>query len=113
MVIEESLWIKDKLQKLDLIGISAVLNIGSSTGDYRKNVQPYIEQNVFLPLKEKGIPVFHLDNKNGEGVDFVGNIEKEEIMSIVCRNFDLVICTNMLEHVCDINASIHNIVSFA
>ncbi len=112
MIIEESLWIKEKLSSLELNNIDSVLNIGSATLDFRQRVQPHIEQNVFAPLREIGINIYHLDKKTGEGVDFVGDIESNEIINKINRRFSLVICTNMLEHVSDIKISIQNITGF-
>ncbi len=112
MVIEESLWIKEKLAKLGLNEENTILNIGSGTADYRQRVQPHIEQNVISPLKEKKIGIFHLDQKTGEGVDFVGDIENPGLINKINRRFSLVICTNMLEHVSDIQIAIRNIISF-
>jgi len=105
MFIEESLWIKSVLGSLDLPSGSAVLNLGSSTAQFRQLTQPHIENNVFKPLREKGYQINHLDAKQGNGVDIVCDINDPNVdfIDLIGRQFDLVICSNLLEHVLDVN----------
>ena len=51
-----------------------LLNLGSSTGDFRKIQQPHINSYVFQPLKESIYKTIHFDLKSDEGVDISGNI---------------------------------------
>lgn len=104
MFIEESLWIKAVLKNLNLMSGSTVLDIGSSTAQFRQLAQLHIDSNVFYPLRQCGCKIYHLDSKQGDGVDIVFDIDDpsiDPIKSIGVR-FDLVICTNLLEHVLDI-----------
>lgn len=98
MLYNESLWIKKNLKHLGISKNTTVLDIGSNTLMYRKIVQPYIDRNVFEPLRRKGCEIFYADKKNIEGVDIVFDIEKESIND----KFDIVLCNNLLEHVNDI-----------
>ncbi|MBU4304917.1 MAG: methyltransferase domain-containing protein [Candidatus Omnitrophica bacterium] len=98
MVREEALWIRGVLERCAPAMLKEVLDVGSSTRDFRCCRQPYIEEEVFLPLQQKGIHVYHLDAKAGEGIDYacdVNTLKAEELG----RKFDLVICANLLEHV--------------
>ena len=67
MFVEESLWIKAVLSNLDLLTESTVLDVGSSTAQFRQVDQPHIESNVFYPLHQRGCQIYHLDSKQGNG----------------------------------------------
>ncbi|MGD9015131.1 MAG: methyltransferase domain-containing protein [Candidatus Omnitrophota bacterium] len=110
MFREESLWIKDKLNQLDLPAASDILDVGSSTKKIRETIQPHIDKNVFLPLRKKGYHIAHMDKKSGDGIDIVGNIEDSGIVNEIGRDFKLVICTSLLEHVTDVEKTAENIV---
>ncbi len=110
MIIDESLWIKDKLDQLDLPPGSRIIDIGSSTAEFRQSAQPHIFENVFLPLQKRGFHVLHMDAKSAEGVDIVGNIEDVNIAQKIGERFDLVICTNLLEHLTDVEKAVESIV---
>jgi SAM-dependent methyltransferase len=112
MFIEESVWIKKCLAMLDLLRGSTVLDIGSSNKEVRCSIQSHINNNVFAPLIERGWRIVHLDKKSGEGIDFVGDIEDIEIKNKIPLVFNLVICTNLLEHVNDVKAAMKNVVNF-
>jgi len=107
--IEEALWI-NKVIKQNHKTISKVLNVGSSTEKFRRFVQPHIHKYIFKHLKEKKIEVLHLDYKKDEGVDIQCNIlNLEEVSKVSLQNFDTVICSNLLEHVDNINLACENL----
>jgi len=95
---QESAWIRDQLRGLDLSGVKTVLDVGSSTLDFRTRARPYIDQNVFKPLRTRGMKIFHLDKKKAEGVDIEWDVNQLDSLG---AQFDLVICTSLLEHVED------------
>jgi SAM-dependent methyltransferase len=99
--LEESLWIREVLGDLEIPSGSRVLDVGSSTRHYRNVIQPYIDQNVFLPLRERGCVVFHLDVFEGEGVDIICNMANPEVDIIehVGGQYDVVICASTLTEV--------------
>jgi hypothetical protein len=102
MLAEESIWIQKSL-KIHLRGKDyPLLNIGSSTGHFRKIVQPHIYNNIFLPLELEGKKVVHLDVKKDEGIDVVGNLSEEAFRKSL-RNLEIrsVLCSNLLEHLPD------------
>lgn len=98
MFLEESLWIKSQLCNLNLTTEVKVLDLGSSSLEYRTKRQPYIKENLFKPLEVMGCRVFHLDNKKDNGVDIVCDINQLDTLK---DEYDLIICTNLLEHVHD------------
>ena len=98
MFIEESIWIKKILEKEKDFLVGQVLDVGSSTLQFRTQTQPYIEENVFRPLREKGLSIFYLDKKESIGVDYVFDVESMNSKE-TGKKFDLVICCSLLEHV--------------
>jgi len=108
MFLSESIWLKEKLSTLDLPAGGQVLDIGSSTFEFKQKHQPYIDENVFAPLEKRGLIVTHADKKVGRGVDKVIDIERAVNFR---RPFDLVICTNVLEHLVDTARAAKNILS--
>lgn len=99
MFEEESIWIRNEISEILIKNskrIDTVLNVGSSTLKFRTEVQPCIDKNIFAPLRNQGKEIYHLDIKKDEGVDIVCDISN---INTISRKFDLVICTNLLEHV--------------
>jgi hypothetical protein len=74
MFKEESLWIKKALTKIDLDSVHTCLNVGSGSLAFRTKIQPWIEENIFIPLKDFA-KVYHLDFKHAEGIDIVWDAE--------------------------------------
>lgn len=98
MLIEESLWIKETLEKVNISSLREVLDVGSSTKEFRTRIQPYIDKNIFEPLRNQNISIYHLDKKEKEGVDYGCDVEEISDEKFG-RKFDLVICCSLLEHV--------------
>lgn len=105
MLIEESYWIKQKLETIS--DIKNAVDIGASTLEFRTIKQPYIEKNIYQPLIKRGIKITQLDAKKEDGVDIVCNIS--DIKFTFPQQFDLAICTNLLEHVVCLDSTINNI----
>ena len=101
MLINESKWIGKKL--LELIEnkkVSNILNLGSSTGQFREVEQAFIYNNIFAPLKNTKAKVTHLDMKNADGVDLVGDITNKDFFNQIKNNkYNCIICSNLLEHI--------------
>ena len=108
MMFEEAEWISKYIKILisNKHKIKSVIDIGSSTLEYRTKIQPYIDKLIFSPLRKKKIPIYHLDKKRGEGVDIVCSTDK---LSSLNKKFSLVICSNLLEHVKNPDKVIHDI----
>lgn len=100
MLIEEAKWLSNVISKMEPSKIYPLLNIGSSTEKFRKVTQPWIDQYLFAPAKEKGLLVVHSDIKNAEGVDIVGDLtDKVFLQKLKNMEFKSILCANLLEHV--------------
>jgi SAM-dependent methyltransferase len=106
LLIEESLWIRRVLARMPLQPGMTALDIGSSTLAFRTVTQPYIDRNVFQPLRERGVRIVHLDARQGSGIDIVADVTTLEGVN---TTYDLVLCTNLLEHVVDRGETIKNV----
>jgi ubiquinone/menaquinone biosynthesis C-methylase UbiE len=104
--VDESLWIRAALERAPLKAGMTVLDIGSSTLAFRTIVQPHIDANVFEPLRRRGIASIHLDSRAEAGVDIVTDVTR---LDAIERTFDVVLCTNLLEHVVDRAMTLHNV----
>ncbi|MDZ7648863.1 MAG: hypothetical protein U5K54_17745 [Cytophagales bacterium] len=110
MFAEESSWIKDVIEKLPISTSMTVGNVGSSSLEFRTKVQPHIHENIIKPLLEKGFKVVNIDIKKEVGVDVIGDITSASFGSEFHNQFDMMICTNLLEHVVDIGLVIDNLI---
>ncbi len=106
MFVDESLWVQAALERARLRAGTTVLDIGSSTHAFRTVTQPHIDGNVFEPLRRRGIRPVHLDARAEPGVDIVADVTR---LDGVDRCFDVVLCTNLLEHVVDRVATLQNV----
>ena len=98
MLYEEAKWIGTELMKISKQG-DRVLNIGSSSQEFRADVQPYIKEFIFNPLIEKNITIVHTDIVKAEGVDIVGDLtDSVFIDKLKKEKYEVIICSNLLEH---------------
>ncbi len=98
----ETDWIVSRLAGVDPAALSPMLNIGSSTLEFRTKKQPWIEANLIKPLEARGVKIVHADLKSGPGVDITADLTTEEgfktLAAVGARS--IMIC-NVLEHVLD------------
>jgi SAM-dependent methyltransferase len=106
MFIDESVWLEQVLARLKLAPGARLLDIGSSTLAFRTVEQPHIDRHVFAPLRARGVEVSHLDARAEPGVDIVADIATLEG---VRSDYDVAICTSLLEHVVDRRDTTKNI----
>jgi hypothetical protein len=100
MLEREAQWIGETLDKLRPDEISPLLNVGSATAQFRKQVQPWIDRDIFAPLRKRGIAVDHLDIQQGDGVDLCGDLTDDDFMAGLSRHgYHALLCCNLLEHV--------------
>jgi len=113
MFVEEAEWINARLAGLPLRAGARVLDIGSSTLEYRTVHQPHITELVHRPLLERGCLLTCGDIKEGEGVDLVIDLSRGDLpASAFADPYDLVICSNILEHIVDRDTFIGNVLRF-
>lgn len=90
------------IHRLGKAAVSPCVNLGSSTGIFRRQVQPHIDQYIFAPLRNKGVQIVHVDIKHGDGVDLAGDIFDARTVSAISRiTPSCILCCNMFEHVVD------------
>lgn len=113
MFVEEAEWIKARLASLPLPAGARVLDIGSSTLEYRTVHQPHITELVHRPLLARGCRLTCGDIKDGEGVDLVVDLSRRDIPAdMFAEPYDLVICSNILEHIEDRATFVGNVLRF-
>lgn len=102
MFRKEADWISEQLGRFPPAEISPLVNLGSSSGEFRTDVQPWIDQAIFRPLVERGVSVVHSDIKDQPGVDIVCDILTASGRAALARiEPKAMICSNLLEHVED------------
>lgn len=111
MFREEAIWIKNALQKLKPGTNNEVANIGSSTAHFRTVIQPHIHQHIIAPLQDNGWKVMNVDLKKEPGVDLAADVTKVDFAEPFKQRFALTICTNLLEHVEDIELVVKNLIA--
>jgi SAM-dependent methyltransferase len=100
MLPGEADWISAYFERQDNETIGTVLNVGSSTAEFRERRQSFIDEKIFRPLARRGIPVVHSDIKEADGVDIVADImNDDDLERLRSLNAKTVLCSNMLEHV--------------
>jgi len=105
MFAAEARWIGDQLAAFPAEQLSPLLNIGSSTGEFRETVQPWIMRHVFRPLAERGVEIVHLDARSGPGIDIRADLlDDVDFARVGSTRYRTVLCCNVLEHVRDSGA---------
>jgi SAM-dependent methyltransferase len=98
----EAIWLEKLLRLHSGDALSPLLNIGSSTRQFREQDQPWTEQCIFAPLEARGVKVLHLDNREGEGIDIRADVLSAcALPEIKALGPKSILCCNILEHVPD------------
>jgi len=101
----EAKWFAEVLRRHGTETLTPILNLGSSTEDYRTVACPHIDSVLLRPLRERGVRILHADLKAREGVDIVGDVSDDHIKArIRSEHVRTVFCNNLLEHVEDVPA---------
>jgi SAM-dependent methyltransferase len=96
----EAAWLAQRLAGYSAEALSPVLNLGSSTEDFRCRAQPWIDELIFAPLRRRKVEVIHCDLKQAPGVDLTHNIlEDEGFAALKALKPRTVLLCNILEHV--------------
>ena len=107
----EAKWIREQLAKLSDAQLFPLVDLGSSTGTFRTAVQPYIETEVFAPLRARSGPIWHVDRKAGEGIDLTGDLLdaefRERLRALGPRT---ITAFNLIMHVLDPHAFARSLV---
>jgi hypothetical protein len=99
MLLDEARWIRHTLGSLEVGKLSPLLNVGSSTAEFRERVQPWIDEEIFAPLRRRGVSVHHLDIQQGQGIDLHGDLDDETFVAGLREGkYHSLLCCNVLEH---------------
>jgi hypothetical protein len=102
MFESESRWVGDQLAAVPAQQISPLLNIGSSTREFREIEQPWTVRNIFAPLAGRGVEIVHLDAREGAGIDVSADLlNQSDFARVSAARFRALLCCNVLEHVRD------------
>lgn len=99
MLPNESQWISATIKGFFSGKTMSILNVGSSTLEFRTVLQPYVNEVIFEPLINSGFSITHLDMKQDVGVDIVGDLTNNEFRNTLrSKKYDIILCANLLEH---------------
>ena len=102
MLKDEARWLGARLRLLDDQRLFPLLNVGSSTQKFREIDQPWIDELIFRPLRDRGGRIVHMDLKPAVGVDIVGDFNApatwKDLVELAPRS---IVCSNVLEHVAE------------
>jgi SAM-dependent methyltransferase len=98
----ESRWVGDQLAAFAAPQLSPLLNVGSSTSDFRNAAQPWTTRDIFDPLTRRGVEIVHLDAREGAGIDIRADLlDDADFTCVASRRYGALLCCNILEHVRD------------
>ena len=84
------------------VGVSPLLNLGSSDARFREQARPHIDRLLIAPLRAAGIELVHSDLRPASGVDLPGDILDSAFAArLGAMGFRCVMLSNLLEHVRD------------
>lgn len=96
----EAHWLRSALAAFPADRLSPLLNLGSSSAAVRERLQPWIEYEIFRPLRNRAIEVVHVDMRQSPGVDIQVDLTNEdEITRLKTLRSKALLCCNLLEHV--------------
>jgi hypothetical protein len=102
MFEREARWIADKLAAYAADELSPLLNVGSSTRDFRERRQPWINRDLFGPLAARGVRITHVDARAGDGIDMRADLLDDAAFAhLAATRYRALLCCNLLEHVLD------------
>jgi SAM-dependent methyltransferase len=114
MFIEETVWIKSTLATAMTKRSLSVLDIGSSSLNFRTKVQPHIYEHIHKPLEDAGCSITYADIKQEPGVDLVIDLSAADLDEhLFATKYELIICCNILEHIADRESFMNNLIRFA
>jgi hypothetical protein len=96
----EARWLGARMLALAAEELSPLLDVASSTERFRTRYQPYIDREIFAPLRAAGAEIVHIDRTAGDGVDLVGDLDDPSFMSRLRQSAPRsALVANLLEHV--------------
>jgi len=96
----EACWLRRALDAVPPERLSPLLNLGSSSAVVREAVQPWIDEQVFRPLRARGVETLHVDMRELPGVDVRADLtDPSDVLRLRALRPKALLCCNLLEHV--------------
>jgi hypothetical protein len=96
----EARWLRHALDGFAPERLTPLLNLGSGSAAVREAVQPWIEDQLFWPLRARGIDIVHVDMRAGPGVDVQADLtDPADVVRLAGLRPQALLCCNLLEHV--------------
>lgn len=96
----EARWLRCALDAFPSERLSPLLNLGSSSTQVRETIQPWIENQVFLPLRGRNVEAVHVDMRELPGVDVRADLtDPADVRRLRALRPRALLCCNLLEHV--------------
>ena len=96
----EARWLRCALDPFPPERLSPLLNLGSGSAARREATQPWVNDQVFRPLRERGVGITHIDIRELEGVDILADLTNPtDILRLSVFRPKALLCCNLLEHV--------------
>jgi hypothetical protein len=96
----EARWLRGALDSFPSERLSPLLNLGSGSAARRETIQPWVYEQVFRPLRERGVEVLHVDMRDLPGVDVRADVTSpEDLLRLRVLRPSALLCCNLLEHV--------------
>jgi hypothetical protein len=96
----EACWLRRALEAFPPERLSPLLNLGSSSAMVRKAIQPWIDAEVFCPLRGRGVETVHVDMRELPGVDVRADLtDAADVERLSALQPNALLCCNLLEHV--------------
>ena len=96
----EARWLCAALDRYTPERLSPLLNLGSSTAAFREQTQPWTEQSLFRPLRDRGVEIVHVDTRDEAGIDLRADLtDPADLPQLLALRPRALLCCNLLEHV--------------
>jgi hypothetical protein len=96
----EACWLRRALEAFPPERLSPLLNLGSSSAVVREALQPWIDAEVFCPLRGRGVETVHVDMRELPGVDVRADLtDAADVERLSALRPNALLCSNLLEHV--------------
>lgn len=96
----EARWLCAALDRYAPERLSPLLNLGSSTAAFREQIQPWTEQGLFRPLRDRGVEIVHVDTRDEAGIDLRADLtDPADLPQLLALRPRALLCCNLLEHV--------------
>jgi hypothetical protein len=102
MRAEEAAWVGDVLSRHDVSEISPLIELGTTSKQFREVVKPHIANNIHHPQRGRGVQIVTSDLFPNDGVDIAGDIFSQKVQDqLVAVGAKCILVCNFFEHVVD------------